>query len=147
MINDSTNDKMWPLLEFEATSPEEYTKRCYGSMMQYWIEHPAQALMHTGSNDLGVGGAAPTGSNDLGATEAPPKVADAVHEPKHYNQGMEVIDLIEAYNLGFHEGNVVKYVCRAKFKGMELQDLKKARQYLTRKINRLEGKRTWKTND
>lgn len=53
--------------------------------------------------------------------------------------GIEVIDAIEDWNLGFHEGNVVKYVARAKHKDNELQDLKKARFYLQKRIEQLGG--------
>lgn len=64
-------------------------------------------------------------------------VSDAVNHPQHYTQfKVEVIDITE--NLSFCAGNVVKYVCRAKFKGNELQDLKKAQWYLNREIERLE---------
>ena len=46
-----------------------------------------------------------------------------VDHPRHYNQGkIEVIDVIEDWDLGFHDGNVVKYVLRAKFKDNEIQD-------------------------
>jgi hypothetical protein len=63
--------------------------------------------------------------------------ADAVNHPAHYkSQGMEVIDVIESFGLGesFHLGNVVKYVLRAGRKDDVLQDLRKARWYLDRKI-------------
>jgi hypothetical protein len=62
---------------------------------------------------------------------------DTVNHPQHYNQfRVEVIDITE--NLSFCLGNVVKYVCRAEFKGTQLQDLKKAQWYLNREIERLE---------
>lgn len=61
-----------------------------------------------------------------------------VDHPKHYNVGkIEVIDAIEDWKLGFHEGNVVKYVARAKHKGRELEDLQKAAWYLQRRIEQL----------
>lgn len=42
------------------------------------------------------------------------KAADAVNHPTHYNQGgIEVIAAIEAWQLGFHLGNVVKERTRA----------------------------------
>ncbi len=51
--------------------------------------------------------------------------------PDHYKQGgIEVIDIIRAYGLGFNIGNVLKYILRAKMKGNEVQDLKKAQRYL-----------------
>jgi hypothetical protein len=62
---------------------------------------------------------------------------DAVNRPKHYTQfRVEVIEITE--NLSFCLGNTVKYICRAPFKGTELQDLKKAQWYLNREIERLE---------
>jgi len=62
--------------------------------------------------------------------------------PPHYRQGdVEVIDVIEAYGLGFATGNAVKYVLRHRFKGHPLEDLKKARWYLDRRISQLEKKR------
>lgn len=64
---------------------------------------------------------------------------DPVQKPKHYNFGQyEVIRVIEDWKLGYHLGNVVKYVARAPYKGEELQDLKKAVWYLQRKIMLLE---------
>lgn len=66
---------------------------------------------------------------------------ELVDHPPHYNTGtIEVIDFIESCKLGFHEGNVVKYVARAKYKGNELQDLNKALWYLQRRIKQLELK-------
>lgn len=65
---------------------------------------------------------------------------DPVQRPAHYTfSAVEVIDAIEAWELGFHLGNVVKYVARARRKGRELEDLKKARWYLERAIGRLES--------
>ena len=67
---------------------------------------------------------------------------DSVTFPKHYNTGrIEVIDFIEDQNLGFHLGNVVKYVARSAHKGSEIEDLRKARFLLDRQIARLEGQR------
>lgn len=63
------------------------------------------------------------------------KPVDPVNHPPHYNAGtMEVIDAIEGLQLGFHAGNVVKYVARYKHKG-GVEDLKKARWYLDRLID------------
>jgi hypothetical protein len=66
---------------------------------------------------------------------------DPVNHPTHYTDGgIETIDFIEAKRLGYHLGNVVKYICRAGKKGtnMGLQDLKKARWYLDRAIEKNE---------
>ena len=39
-------------------------------------------------------------------------MADKVNHPQHYlsNNGMEVIDIIENFNLGFCCGNAIKYI-------------------------------------
>lgn len=70
------------------------------------------------------------------------RVADRVNHPAHYVLGgIEVIDAIEAWELGFHLGNTVKYIARAGRKGDRLEDLRKARWYLDREIARSEPKR------
>lgn len=59
---------------------------------------------------------------------------DPVNSPKHYTQGdMEVITAIEGLGLDYHQGNVVKYVSRYRYKG-GVEDLKKARWYIDRLI-------------
>lgn len=66
---------------------------------------------------------------------------DPVNHPSHYTDGkIEVIDFIEDKNLSFHLGNVVKYIARAGKKDTTktLEDLKKARWYLDRYIQKLE---------
>jgi len=66
---------------------------------------------------------------------------DMVNHPKHYTVGtMEVIGVIEDQKLCYHLGNVVKYVLRSAHKGRQIEDLKKARWYLDRKIQNLESK-------
>jgi hypothetical protein len=58
-----------------------------------------------------------------------------VNHPPHYKAGgIETIDFIEAKNLGYNLGNVVKYVSRADLKGNKLEDLQKAKWYLERAI-------------
>ncbi|HWR49911.1 MAG TPA: DUF3310 domain-containing protein [Bryobacteraceae bacterium] len=55
--------------------------------------------------------------------------------PAHYTRlNPEPLDVIEAWGLGWHLGNVLKYIARAGHKGSELQDLRKARNYLDRLI-------------
>ena len=66
------------------------------------------------------------------------KEKEMVNHPSHYTQGIEAIDYIESHKMNFNIGNVIKYVTRAKHKGTELQDLKKALWYLNREIERLE---------
>jgi len=64
---------------------------------------------------------------------------DNVNHPEHYKTGgIETIDFIEAKNLGYHLGNVIKYVTRADHKGNRLEDLKKAQWYLNRAVANLE---------
>jgi hypothetical protein len=64
--------------------------------------------------------------------------ADMVNHPPHYKAGgIETIDFIEAKNLGYNLGNVVKYVSRADLKGNKVEDLQKARWYLDRAIANL----------
>jgi hypothetical protein len=70
------------------------------------------------------------------------QTSDPVNRPSHYTSGkIEVIDFIEDQQLGYHLGNVVKYVARAGKKDptKEVQDLEKARWYLERKINQLKN--------
>lgn len=65
---------------------------------------------------------------------------DSVNHPSYYNSGkIEVIDFIEDQKLGFHLGTVVKYISRAGKKDSNklVEDLEKARWYLTREIERL----------
>lgn len=57
--------------------------------------------------------------------------------PYYYKSGkIETIDFIEDKHLGFHLGNVIKYIVRAgkKDPNKEIEDLEKARWYLDRWI-------------
>lgn len=64
---------------------------------------------------------------------------DNVNKPAHYTQGkIEVIDFIEDQKMGYHDGNAIKYICRYRYKGTPLQDLKKAKWYINRLIYKLE---------
>ncbi len=66
-------------------------------------------------------------------------MADAIN-PTHYQGagGVQPIDVIEAFDLGFCLGNVVKYILRAGRKTPDMvRDLEKARWYLDREIERL----------
>lgn len=69
---------------------------------------------------------------------------ELVHElndstPSHYQGTTQPIDLINAQNLNFNLGNVVKYVCRAGKKEGEdiLSDLEKAKNYINYEIERV----------
>lgn len=70
------------------------------------------------------------------STPVEPDTVDLVNEPPHYKteSGLEAIDVIEAFKLNYHLGNVLKYILRAGKKDDALQDLKKARWYLDRYI-------------
>jgi len=60
---------------------------------------------------------------------------EKVDHPSHYNQGkIEVIDAIDDWELGFYEGNIIKYVARYQHKEDPVADLKKAAWYLNRLI-------------
>jgi len=68
-------------------------------------------------------------------------VADNVNHPDHYggaDNPYEAIKVVEAWDLNFHLGNVVKYISRAGKKGDSLEDLKKAQWYLDRAIQHSE---------
>lgn len=63
---------------------------------------------------------------------------DLINSPEHYRQGsIECIDVIEDWDLNFHLGNVIKYICRSGFKDKRIDDLLKARWYLDREIKRI----------
>ena len=61
---------------------------------------------------------------------------DLVNSPPHYKSGgIETIDFIEAKDLNYRLGNVIKYVSRAGRKNTDpVQDLEKAAWYLQREI-------------
>ena len=72
--------------------------------------------------------------NTLTITMIEPK-ADPVNHPPHYKVGgVETIDFIEAKQLNYNLGNVVKYITRADHKGNRKQDLEKALWYLKREV-------------
>ena len=58
----------------------------------------------------------------------------------HYKQGgIEPIKFINSHNLNFNLGNVVKYIVRSPYKGSQLEDLKKARDYINFEIERIQN--------
>lgn len=66
--------------------------------------------------------------------------ADDPTTPSYYGDGTyEVMKVIEAWGLGFKLGNAVKYIARAgkKDPAKEVEDLRKAREYLRRRIGQL----------
>jgi hypothetical protein len=63
---------------------------------------------------------------------------DEINHPLHYKRnGIEAVDVIEAFELNYRLGNVVKYVLRHVCKG-GVNDLKKAQWYLNREISKHE---------
>ncbi len=66
---------------------------------------------------------------------------ETVNHPPHYGGDTvyECIKVIEAWGLGFHLGNCLKYICRADKKGANIEDLRKAAFYLNREIERREN--------
>ena len=64
-------------------------------------------------------------------------VTDPVNHPPHYTQhpsGIECIQITE--HMGFCLGNAMKYIWRADLKADAIEDLKKARWYIDREIDR-----------
>jgi len=72
-------------------------------------------------------------------------MSESVNHPSHYGGGdnpYETIRVIDAWDLDFYLGNVIKYVSRAgkKDSDKEIQDLEKAKWYLQKKIEKLKNK-------
>jgi hypothetical protein len=77
-------------------------------------------------------------------TERKTIIKDMVNHPPHYNKGIETTDYINSYDMGFSQGNVIKYVTRYNLKHDDLrkqrEDLAKAKWYLNDLIVELEKK-------
>lgn len=54
--------------------------------------------------------------------------------PEHYNLPIQPVEVIEAWELNFNLGNVIKYLARAGKKGSMEEDLEKALWYLRREV-------------
>ncbi|GJQ23595.1 hypothetical protein BIY37_04670 [Candidatus Brocadia sapporoensis] len=70
-------------------------------------------------------------------------MTDNVNHPQHYKgNGLEAIDVIEAFGLGFYLANATKYILRAGKKTEDPStDIKKAIWYLNRFLEgRKDGK-------
>ena len=59
--------------------------------------------------------------------------------PSYYRKKIQVTDFIIEYEMGFLEGNIVKYISRYKSKN-GIEDLKKAKWYLDKLIKQKEKK-------
>ena len=63
-------------------------------------------------------------------------LVDNVNHPKHYTKGrIEPIDFINANDMDYLEGNIIKYISRYKYKG-GVEDLEMAGFYLKMLIQR-----------
>jgi hypothetical protein len=66
---------------------------------------------------------------------------DPINHPAHYTShpsGTECIEITEHMN--FNLGNAIKYIWRSGEKGDTVNDLKKARWYVDRELQRIAGK-------
>ena len=62
---------------------------------------------------------------------------DVVNQPKHYTEhpsGIECIQVTE--HMGFNLGNAIKYIWRCDLKQDAIEDLKKAKWYIDREIDK-----------
>jgi len=66
--------------------------------------------------------------------EAPPKPAEQIGGDHYSRLGVEPIQFIETNGLGYHEGNIIKYVSRWRNKN-GIEDLKKAKWYIERLLD------------
>lgn len=70
-----------------------------------------------------------------------PQTHDPVNSPLHYRShpsGIECIQITE--HMSFTLGNAIKYIWRADLKHDAIEDLKKARFYIDREIQKREAK-------
>lgn len=94
---------------------------------------------------VGNGGMAEAEACAASLPDPEPKAAEPdperINHPSHYRPGRyEAIKVIEAWELGFHLGNAIKYISRAGRKSeSKAEDLRKAIWYLEREIKREEG--------
>jgi len=60
-------------------------------------------------------------------------------KPEYYKneKNIDIIDFCKMYDLNFNRGNVLKYIARAGKKENEIEDLKKAMEYLKREIEHI----------
>lgn len=68
--------------------------------------------------------------------------SNSVDHPAHYGGAdniYEAIKVIEAWDLNFNLGNVLKYISRAGKKDPRLEAYKKAAWYMNREVERLEN--------
>lgn len=100
----------------------------YKDVEEEYIEiRPDRFIYLTGANKV-KGGIMLTDQNEI-------------NHPQHYKaNGIEVIEIIEAFDLNFRLANTVKYILRAGRKTDDkVKDLEKAKWYLNREIEKLKG--------
>jgi len=69
-------------------------------------------------------------------------MGDKIHKPDHYCfSKFEPKDVIREWGLNFNLGSAVKYIARAGRKDDIIQDLKKAKEFITFEIEALEAER------
>ena len=101
-------------------------------------------VCHCGKADMPAASAVGT-AKVVASSELRPGLVDMVNHPPHYTghpSGVECIRITE--HMGFCLGNAVKYIWRADLKADAIEDLKKARWYLDREIQRRESTTTTK---
>ena len=82
----------------------------------------------------------PVGARGRALRNEDTRMHDPVNHPQHYTEhpsGVECIQITE--HMSFCLGNAVKYIWRADLKHDAIEDLKKARWYIDREIQRREG--------
>ena len=65
------------------------------------------------------------------------KMTDQINPDYYKNYPIEVTDAIESWGLSFVQGNIIKYIVRAKRKNNRRQDLEKALWYIQRMLDNL----------
>lgn len=93
-------------------------------------------------NDRHVCGCVPEGHYWTSDKPYNDEVMETINHPPHYNlhrSGVECIEIVEHFN--FCIGNAIKYLWRCGLKGDEIEDLRKARWYIDREIQRRDNER------
>tara|TARA_E500000305_G_scaffold108945_1_gene112651 strand:- start:448 stop:837 length:390 start_codon:yes stop_codon:yes gene_type:complete len=70
------------------------------------------------------------GNKKYSFTESYNKPIKEATDPVHYQFDIEPFDYIHDNQMGFAEGNVIKYITRWRYKENGIQDLYKAKQYI-----------------
>ena len=70
------------------------------------------------------------GNKKYSFTESYNKPIKEATDPVHYQFDIEPFDYIHDNQMGFAEGNVIKYITRWRYKDNGIEDLYKAKQYI-----------------